>query len=83
MNSKLPTFKAYVWLVAVHATGKHLRKQLPKKTLFCHLNLVHCRFVPAKSSLSASDIFFQELRHILHHHCNLQLQLGEMFSSGK
>lgn len=73
MNSKLPTFKGYVWLVAVHSTGKHLRKQLLKKTLFCYLNLVHYKFVPAKSSLSASDIFFQELRCILYHHFNPQL----------
>lgn len=83
MNSKLPTFKVYVWLVAVHSSGKHLKKQLLKKTLFCHVNLVHCRSVPEKSSLSSSHIFFQELRCILHHHSNLQLHLGEMFSCGK
>lgn len=45
-NSKLPTFKERMWLLAVHSAGKHLRKQLLKKTLFCLLNLVHFIFAP-------------------------------------
>lgn len=69
--------------IAAHSTVKPLRKLLLKETFFCRVNLLHNMIILAKSSLPAGDIFFQELRHILHHHSNLQLQLGEMFSFGK